>query len=100
MHFSFEHLHILVYVGLLFLISQAGGRIAKALGSPRLIGYLAVGVPGDVYLSKKYTIHVYFPGRQQIRRQNLAARKEVARHRYGSAQVLGESDRSIQRGLA
>lgn len=36
--------HILVYAGLIFLISQIFGRAATALKLPRLIGYLVAGV--------------------------------------------------------
>jgi len=38
------HFHILVYAGLLFLVSQIFGRLAKHFGAPRLIGYLTAGV--------------------------------------------------------
>lgn len=37
-------IHILIYAGLLFLVSQVCGRLAKYLGAPRLIGYLAAGI--------------------------------------------------------
>jgi NhaP-type Na+/H+ or K+/H+ antiporter len=39
-----QHFNILVYSGLLFLLSQAAGRIAVWLGAPRLIGYLISGI--------------------------------------------------------
>ena len=39
-----EHFHLLVYTGLLFLASQAGGRLASALKAPRMVGYLLTGV--------------------------------------------------------
>lgn len=39
-----QEMHILVYIGLLFLAGQVGGRIAVRLGAPRLIGYLITGV--------------------------------------------------------
>lgn len=38
------HLHFLVYIGLLFLISQACGRIANFLKSPHIVGYLLAGI--------------------------------------------------------
>ena len=38
------HLHFLVYVGLLFLISGAFGRIATFFKSPHIIGYLVAGI--------------------------------------------------------
>lgn len=36
--------HVLVFAGLLLVLSQAGGRMANFLGAPRLTGYLIVGV--------------------------------------------------------
>jgi Kef-type K+ transport system membrane component KefB len=39
-----EHLHLLVYTGLLFLASQVGGRLATALNAPRMVGYLLTGI--------------------------------------------------------
>lgn len=38
------HLHFLVYIGLLFLISQASGRIANFFKSPHIVGYLLAGI--------------------------------------------------------
>lgn len=37
-------LHFLVYVGLLFLISQAFARIATFFKSPHIVGYLLAGI--------------------------------------------------------
>jgi len=37
-------IHILVYVGLLLLVSQAGGRLAVVVGAPRVFGYLLSGL--------------------------------------------------------
>lgn len=37
-------LHVLVYVGQLFLTSQVGGRVAGLLGLRRVTGYLLSGV--------------------------------------------------------
>ena len=37
-------IHVLVFTGLLLVLSQAGGRMANFLGAPRLTGYLVVGV--------------------------------------------------------
>jgi Kef-type K+ transport system membrane component KefB len=39
-----EGLHLLVYIGLLILISQLGGRLANLLRAPRLLGYLVSGI--------------------------------------------------------
>lgn len=39
-----EEISVLVYAGALFFLSQIGGRIAKSLGSPRLVGYLVTGI--------------------------------------------------------
>ena len=55
-----RHFNILVYSGLLFLLSQAAGRIAVWLGAPRLIGYLISGVlfgPSVLKLFSKALIH-------------------------------------------
>jgi Kef-type K+ transport system membrane component KefB len=45
---SFFHIsnnfHFLVYIGLLFLISQTFGRIANFLKSPHIVGYLLAGL--------------------------------------------------------
>ena len=38
------HLHFLVFVGLLFLISQVFGRIASFFKSPHIVGYLLAGI--------------------------------------------------------
>lgn len=38
------HLHFLVYIGLLFLISQVFGRIANFFRSPHIVGYLLAGI--------------------------------------------------------
>ncbi len=38
------HLDILVYFGLLFLLSQVAGRIANWLSAPRMVGYLIAGI--------------------------------------------------------
>ncbi len=37
-------MHLLVFVGLLFLVSQAGGRLAKAANVPSMIGFLVSGI--------------------------------------------------------
>lgn len=37
-------LHLLFFIGLLFLVSQAGGRLAGFVRLPRVTGYLIVGV--------------------------------------------------------
>jgi len=43
--FSFqESLHPLTYVGLLLLLSYAGGHLANVLKAPRVIGYLVTGM--------------------------------------------------------
>lgn len=39
-----ESTHILVYVGLLLLVSQVAGRLAGALRVPRVVGYLIAGI--------------------------------------------------------
>ena len=39
-----EQIHLLVYAGLLFIASQAGGRLAAALNAPRMVGYLITGI--------------------------------------------------------
>ena len=39
-----EQMHLLVYVGLLLLASQVGGRFANAMNAPRVTGYLVVGI--------------------------------------------------------
>jgi Kef-type K+ transport system membrane component KefB len=39
-----EQIHLLVYTGLLFLASQAGGRLASHLNAPRMVGYLLTGI--------------------------------------------------------
>lgn len=39
-----HEIHILVFAGLLLVLSQAAGRVANFFGGPRLIGYLLVGV--------------------------------------------------------
>lgn len=39
-----DHLHFLVYIGLLFLISQTTGRLANFFKSPYIIGYLLAGI--------------------------------------------------------
>ncbi len=54
------HLDILVYFGLLFLLSQAAGRIANWLGAPRIIGYMMAGIlfgPSGFKLFSKALIH-------------------------------------------
>lgn len=38
------HVDILVHFGLLFLVSQAAGRMANWLGAPRIIGYMMAGI--------------------------------------------------------
>jgi Kef-type K+ transport system membrane component KefB len=55
-----QHFNILVYSGLLFLLSQAAGSIAVWLGAPRLIGYLISGVlfgPSVLKLFSETLIH-------------------------------------------
>jgi Kef-type K+ transport system membrane component KefB len=55
-----QHFNILVYSGLLFLLSQAAGRLAVWLGAPRLIGYLMSGIlfgPSVLKLFSKALIH-------------------------------------------
>lgn len=42
--FSPEPLHPLTYVGMLLLLSYAGGHLANRLKAPRVIGYLVVGI--------------------------------------------------------
>mgnify|MGYP001819170100 CR=1 FL=1 len=42
-HFP-ESVHLLVYAGLLFLASQAGGKLAVRLNAPRMVGYLLTGI--------------------------------------------------------
>lgn len=42
-HFP-ESFHLLVYAGLLFLASQAGGKIAARFNAPRMVGYLLTGI--------------------------------------------------------
>ncbi|MBN1687908.1 MAG: cation:proton antiporter [Candidatus Omnitrophica bacterium] len=37
-------LHILFYTGILFLLSQASGRLAQRFKAPRLVGYLLAGI--------------------------------------------------------
>ncbi|MEE9197909.1 MAG: cation:proton antiporter [bacterium] len=37
-------LHLLVYIGLLILLSQLGGRLANRLRAPRILGYLVTGI--------------------------------------------------------
>lgn len=39
-----ENVHLLVYTGLLFLVSQAGGKAAALLKAPRMVGYLVAGI--------------------------------------------------------
>jgi len=39
-----DQVHVLVYVGLLLLASQAGGRVANLLNAPRVTGYLVIGI--------------------------------------------------------
>jgi len=39
-----DGMHLLVYMGLLFLISQGAGRVANLLRAPRLTGYLVAGI--------------------------------------------------------
>lgn len=54
------HLDILVYFGLLFLLSQVAGRIANWLGAPRIIGYMMAGIlfgPSGFKLFSKALIH-------------------------------------------
>jgi len=36
--------HPLVYIGLLFILSQLGGRIAGQFHTPRVLGYLLAGL--------------------------------------------------------
>jgi len=36
--------HMLIYIGLLLLLSYAGGKIANYLKAPRVTGYLVIGV--------------------------------------------------------
>lgn len=36
--------HLLVFIGLLFLVSQGAGRLANLLRAPRLTGYLVAGI--------------------------------------------------------
>ncbi len=55
-----QHFSILVYSGLLFLLSQTAGRIAVWLGAPRLIGYLLSGIlfgPSVLRLFSETLIH-------------------------------------------
>ncbi|MGB2907871.1 MAG: cation:proton antiporter [Candidatus Aminicenantaceae bacterium] len=55
-----QNFNILVYSGLLFLLSQAAGRLAVWLGAPRLIGYLMSGIlfgPSVLKLFSKTLIH-------------------------------------------
>ncbi len=39
-----ENLHILIFIGLLFFISQIAGRLSSFFGGPRIIGYLLAGI--------------------------------------------------------
>ena len=39
-----EPIHILVYIGLLFLASQIAGRVAVSIRFPRIVGYLVMGI--------------------------------------------------------
>ena len=36
--------HLLIYIGLLLLLSYAGGKIANYLKAPRVTGYLVIGM--------------------------------------------------------
>jgi Kef-type K+ transport system membrane component KefB len=39
-----EEVHLLVYVGLLLLLSQLGGKVARWIHAPRVTGYLIAGI--------------------------------------------------------
>lgn len=42
--------HLLFFVGLMFLISEAAGNLANGIGLPRMIGYILSGIMCGPYL--------------------------------------------------
>ena len=47
--------HLLLYIGALFILSQAGGRIANYFNLPRVTGYLLIGIAVGPYGLRFFT---------------------------------------------